>query len=94
MKTHTTRMVLATWVAASVLTGATVAMLRLTNVPSEQLYESIVDGSELGTAAIVFVWAAVVTFVCGGSLTWVVLALRARVVANRLRRDIGEPNAR
>ena len=94
MKTCTSRMILATWVAIAVLTGATIAMLRLTNVPGEQLYDSVIDGGEVQVAAIVFVWWFVVTFVCGASLTWAVLALRARVVARRLQRDTSEPNAR
>jgi len=87
-------MVLATVVAISVLTGATVAMLRLTNVPGEQLSDSVVADGALESAGITFVWCSVVIFVCGASLSWAVLALRARVVAHRLRRDTGEPDAR
>ncbi len=87
-------MVVATWVAIAVLTGATVAMLKLTNVPGEQLYDSVIDGGGVEVAATIFVWWSVVTFACGASLTWAALALRARVVARRLQRDTREPDAR
>jgi hypothetical protein len=87
-------MVLATWVAIAVLAGAMVAILRLTNVPGEQLYDSVVDGDAVAAAVVVFGGWSVVTFMCGASLTWAVLALRARVVALRLRRAAGEPNDR
>jgi hypothetical protein len=90
MKTFTIRTVLATWVAIAVLVGATLSILTLTSVPSERLYDSIVDGDELGAAAIVFVRWAALTFLCGAPLSWALMELRARVVAGRWRRDSAE----
>ncbi|HTB57768.1 MAG TPA: hypothetical protein VLC06_07830 [Polyangia bacterium] len=90
MKTITTRTVLVTWVAIAVLVGATLSILTLTSVPSERLYDSIVDGDELGAAAIVFVRWATLTFLCGAPLSWALMELRARFVAGRLRRGSAE----
>ena len=94
MKTFTTRAILATWMAVAVLVGATLFMLTLTSVPSERLYDSIVDGDELGAAVLVFVRWSVLTFACGAPLTWALMALRARFVAHRLRRHPSEDEAR
>jgi hypothetical protein len=86
-------MVVATWVAAAVLVGTTLAFLTLTTVPSEKLYDSIVDGGQLGDAAIVFVLWSLLTFACGAPLTWAVVVLRTRVIARRQRRDPSEEQA-
>jgi hypothetical protein len=93
MKTFTLRTVLATWVAISVLVGATLSILTLTSVPSERLYDSIVDGDELGAAALVFFRWAALTFICGAPLGWALMELRTRFVAGRLRRRSGGPPA-
>ena len=85
VKTFTTRTILVTWTAVAVLVGATLFMLTLTSVPSERLYDSIVDGDELGAAALVFVRWSFLTFACGAPLTWAMMALRARFLAHRLR---------
>jgi hypothetical protein len=90
VKTFTTRTILVTWMAAAALVGATLFMLTLTSVPTERLYDSIVDGDELGAAALVFVRWSFLTFVCGAPLTWALMALRARFLAHRLRRDASE----
>lgn len=90
MKAFTTRTILATWVAIAVLVGATLSLLTLTSVPSERLYDSIVDGDELGAAAIVFVRWAVLTFIIGAPPSWALMELRARIVAGRLRRGSAE----
>jgi hypothetical protein len=94
MKTFTARTVLATWVAIAVLVGATLSILTLTSVPSDRLYDSLVEGDELGAAAIVFVRWAALTFLCGAPLSWGLMELRTRFVAGRLRRGYAqEPQA-
>jgi hypothetical protein len=93
MKTFTTRTVLATWVAIAILVGATLSILTLTSVPSERLYDSIVDGDELGAAVIVFFRWAALTFMCGAPLSWALIELRTRFVAVRLRRHSAPPSA-
>jgi len=87
VKTSTARTVLATWVAISVLVGTTLAFLTLTNVPSEQLYESVIDGRDVGAAAMVFLKWSFLTFACGAPLTWAVMAWKTRAVTRRLRRE-------
>jgi hypothetical protein len=90
VKTPTARTILATWVAISVLVGTTLAFLIWTNLPSEQLYESVIDDRDVGAAAIAFFKWSLLTFVCGAPITWAVMARRTRVVARRLRHEPAE----
>jgi hypothetical protein len=87
VRASTARTILATWVAISMLVGTTLALLTLTDLPSEQLYESVLDGRDVGAAAIVFLKWSLLTFVCGAPLTWAATAVRAHIVARGLRRQ-------
>ena len=72
------------------LVGTTLAFLTWTNLPSEQLYESVSDDLDVGVAAVVFLKWSLLTFACGAPLTWAVVARQTRVVARRLRREPAE----
>ena len=78
MKAVATSTIVVTWAAIAVLVGTMLAFLAMTSVGSDQLYDSIIDGDELGALIIVFVRWSFLTFVCGAPLTWVVVALTTR----------------
>lgn len=83
MKGSAARTAFATWVAISLLVGVTFGVLRLTDVPGERL----LDGDDVVVCATVCVCWAVLTFVFGTPVVWAAVALRARILARRVRRD-------
>ena len=89
MKDRVARTALATWVAISLLAGVTTGFLRLTNVPSDRLYDSTLDGNAMAVAAIASVGWSLLTFVCGTPLMWAVVALRTRGRSRKVGREAG-----
>lgn len=83
--------ILATWVTISVLAGVTAAFLVMTSVPSDQIYDSIVDGNELAAAAVAFVRWSFLTFVCVTPLAGAALVLRTQF---RRARAMSRPAAK
>ena len=85
MKSVTDPAIVATWVATSVLVGTTAAFLAVIAGPSDQLYDAIVDGNELATAAVVFVRWSFLTFVCVAPLAGAAVVLRTQFRRARAR---------